>query len=680
MYFSYMKILQFPLTRVTFAFILGIIVYQKTQPGLSFILGSIGIGLISMTAFHLKGQRKTSGKFIFGILILSISFFIGLATAAFHNERLHPNHYLHHTAKETAHKTTLQIHEKLKSTSKNIRFTANVIKIDNHESSGKIILNIKQPNRIHDLPIGSQITLNGTIYRNKNTLNPHQFDYGRYLENQQIYGQIYADGKQIIIGKPEITLWSRFSNFRTEIIRNLSLSKFKKEELNIMIALLLGQQQDISPEVLKDYQMAGAVHILSVSGLHVGFILLFVTFLLKPLANTRRNSIIKLSLILLSLWSYGILAGLAPSIVRSVTMFSFVAIGHHLRRTVNVFHTLLASIFLILLWKPSFLFDVGFQLSYLALFFILWLQPLLADIWKPKYKITQYFWDILTVSFAAQIGTFPLSIYYFHQFPGLFFVTNIIVLPLLGLIMVIGLIAIVLAGFGKVPYTIVKPLEFLIELQNNIIEWVASNEDFVLRNISFTIGMLWVSYAVICSVIIWLKKPYFKQLAVVLLSIVGLQGIYIGNKFNTQNTKELIVFNSKKSSLITERINQSVTVYSNDSILATLENNPTIQAYLVGNFCQAKEKKPIQNLYFFKGKKIFLMDSLVVYSAEIKPDIVIITNSPKLNMNRLIRIYKPQQVVADASNFKSYVRLWEATCRKEKIPFHYTNEKGFYKI
>ena len=447
-----------------------------------------------------------------------------------------------------------------------------------------------------------------------------------------------------------------------------------------MIALLLGQQQDISPEVLKDYQLAGAVHILSVSGLHVGFILVFVTFLLKPIANTKRNTLIKLFIILLSLWSYGILAGLAPSVVRSVTMFSFVAIGNHMRRTVNVFHTLLVSMFLILLWKPSFLFDVGFQLSYLALFFILWLQPLLNDIWQPKYKITQYFWDILTVSFAAQIGTLPLSIYYFHQFPGLFFVTNVIVLPMLGIIMIVGLTAIVFACFGKVPMFMVKPLELLIEWQNNLIHKVASYEDFVLKNVSFTSAMLWTSYFAITMIIIWYKKPNFKRLVIVLLSIITLQSLYIVTRFKTQNTEEFIVFNSRKSNLITQRTNKNVTVYSNDSVLTSLENNTTIQAYLVGNFCQVKEKRRLQNLYYFKNKRILLIDSSAIYSAKIKPDILIIINSPKLNMERLLENCKPQQIIADASNYKSYVKLWESTCDKAKIPFHYTNEKGFYKI
>ena len=119
---------------------------------------------------------------------------------------------------------------------------------------------------------------------------------------------------------------------------------------------------------------------------------------------------------------------------------------------------------------------------------------------------------------------------------------------------------------------------------------------------------------------------------------------------------------------------------SNDSILETIDNNLAIQSYLVGNFCKIKAKKNIGNLLYFKNKKILIIDSSSIFSEKIKPDILIITNSPKLNLKRLLSKWKPEQVVVDGSNYKSYARLWKATCRKEKIPFHNTNEKGFYKL
>lgn len=676
-----MKILQFPLARISIAFILGIVSFPFLKPAPNYIFGGLLLCSLLLLFFHFMSRKKDDFKIIFGVSALLSSFLLGISTSVIHRETYRPLHYTNQLKDyETPHFIELVVNEKLKNTKKNTRYISTIISVDKQQSFGKIILNIKKPNQIDSIKIGAELNVIGILYKNRGSFNPNQFDYGKYLENQEIYAQVYANETQIkIIGKQK-TIWSQFSNFRTKIIENLTLSNFKKEELNILIALLLGQQQDISPEILKDYQYAGAVHILSVSGLHVGFILMFITFLLKPLSNSKRNAILKLAVILISLWTYGILAGLSASVVRSVTMFSFVAIGIHLRRTVNIFHTLLVSMFLILLWKPSFLFDVGFQLSYLALFFILWLQPLLSNIWHPKNKIVQYIWDIVTVSTAAQIGAMPLSIYYFHQFPGLFFVTNIIVLPMLGIIMIVGLIAIIIASFGVVPFFIAKPLEFLIEFLNSIIHWVATFEDFIIKNISFNKEMLIASYLVIIFCVLWFKKKEFKTLFLTLISIVLLQCIFIYSKFKTENAHELIVFNATKHSIITERKNDLVTVFSNDSILETIDNNLAIQSYLVGNFCKIKATKNIGNLLYFKNKKILIIDSSSIFSEKIKPDILIITNSPKLNLKRLLSKWKPEQVVVDGSNYKSYSRLWEATCRKEKIPFHNTNEKGFYKL
>jgi competence protein ComEC len=676
-----MKILHFPLAKISLAFIIGIVSFQYYKPSPIWVFGSVLFCVFLLLVFHLLSRTKNNFKLIFGVLSLLTSLLLGVASSIIHKETYNSLHYINQIKDyENQHLIRLVINEKLKNTQKNTRYISTIRSVDKQQSFGKIILNIKKPNQIDSIKIGAELNVIGMLYKNKGSFNPNQFDYGKYLENQEIYAQVYANETQINIVGTQKTIWSQFSNFRTKIIENLALSNFKKEELNILIALLLGQQQDISPEILKDYQYAGAVHILSVSGLHVGFILMFITFLLKPMSNSKRNAILKLVIILVSLWTYGILAGLSASVVRSVTMFSFVAIGIHLKRTVNIFHTLVVSMLLILLWKPSFLFDVGFQLSYLALFFILWVQPLLSNIWQPKNRIIQYIWDIVTVSTAAQIGAMPLSIYYFHQFPGLFFITNIIVLPLLGVIMIIGLIAIIIACFGIVPFVIAKPLEFLIEFLNYIIHWVATFEDFIIKNISFNKEMLIASYLVIIVSVLWFKKNTFQRLFLTLLSIISLQCVFIYTKFKAENTDEFIVFNAKKHSIITERKKDLITVYSNDSILENIDNNLAIQSYLIGNFCKIEEKKNIGNLFYFKNKKILIIDSSSVYLEKTKPDILIVINSPKINLLRVFESWKPEQVVIDGSNYKSYARLWEATCRKEKIPFHNINEKGFYKL
>jgi len=193
-------------------------------------------------------------------------------------------------------------------------------------------------------------------------------------------------------------------------------------------------------------------------------------------------------------------------------MFSFVAVGMYLKRRTNIFHTLLVSMFLILFFQPSFLFDVGFQLSYISLFFILWLQPLLSGLWEPKNKIVTYFWDILTVSFAAQIGAFPLSIYYFHQFPGLFFITNLVIIPFLIVIMGLGVLVMAMAAFDFVPMLTMKSLEFCIYFLNKIINWVASFEQFIIKDIPINWQSLLCLYLLIIAFVILFKKPTYSKI------------------------------------------------------------------------------------------------------------------------------------------------------------------------
>lgn len=677
-----MKVLQFPLAKITIGFITGILVAYYFKPTFPLVFSLLFVTTCAFIVAFFVSKKKEINPIIFGLTTYFLAFGIGASTQIVHTDSFQSSNYTRSNAVfEKPHLVSFTIREKLRSSSFNDRYIVLVNQIDDSLKTGKLLLNIRKDSLNHSFEIGTHLQIKGSLYQNKPAKNPNQFDYGNYLESKQIYAQLYADASDIKIGSfIEKDVWYYTSKLRTKIIRNLDKSHFNKDELNVAIALILGQQQDISPEIIKDYQFAGAVHILSVSGLHIGFILLFVTFILKPFPNTKRGSFIKLLVILFSLFSFGLIAGLAPSVLRSVTMFSFVAIGMYLRRSTNIFHTLLVSMLLILLVQPSFLFDVGFQLSYLALFFILWLQPLLAKLWTPKYKIVNYFWDILTVSFAAQIGTLPLSIYYFHQFPGLFFVTNLVIIPFLSVIMGLGVLVMILAAFDWVPVFLAKSLEWSIYFLNKIINSIASLEQFIFREIPFNWQLMLSLYLLIIAMVIWFKKPSFNRFALSLITVIILQITYFQTLWAVKNQNELVIFNSKKNTLIAERNGENICLYANDSLLKTAKQNQVLTSYSMGNFGNLKTKKRLQNLLYFNGNKILILDSLGIFPKAIRPDIVILTQSPKINFERFLQTTKPKIVIADASNFKNIQKLWKATCLKQKIPFHATGEKGFYKI
>lgn len=677
-----MKVLRFPLIKITIFFVLGILFSHVTKISFAISLSLLFIGFLFSILSYLFIKNNKCLHNYFGFFILFTSFSTGIFALICNDETRNTTHYSHQIdASQETYNSEITIIEKLKNTSKNDRYVTEIYLLNGKESCGKIILNIRKDAVLPTLEIGSHLKVKGSFYKNRSPNNPNQFDYGKYLENKQIFAQIYSDSKDIKISSvADKNLNFYASRIRNKIISNLEKNGFNKTELSVVAALILGQQQDISQEVVHDYQYAGAIHVLSVSGLHVGFILLFITFLLKPLPNTKTNSFLKLIIVIVSLWLFGILAGLAPCVIRSVTMFSFVAIGMFLRRSVNIYNTLLVSILLILLIEPSFLFDIGFQLSYVALFFIVWLQPLLSSIWKPKNKIANYFWDIITVSFAAQIGTLPMTIYYFHQFPGLFFITNLIILPALTIILGLGVFVMLLAAFDVVWIPMMKFLEWTIWLLNRVISWVASFESFIFKDISLTSFLMISMYFVIITWIIYFKKPTYKKFIIGIATIIIVQVFLFQAKYSNEKASEFIVFTKSKISIITERNGSKISLSSNDSILKNVDDNLAIKSYLIANFCTINKKQAITNLYYFKGKKILVLDSSGVYLNNEKPDILLLTHSPKVSLERIFKSWKPQQVVVDASNFKSYIKIWKATCDKEKIPFHATAEKGFYKL
>ncbi|MBE8725285.1 ComEC/Rec2 family competence protein [Flavobacterium hungaricum] len=677
-----MKVLDFPLAKVTIGFVTGIILsyYQHFSTSAAIIIFCLS-SLLFITLFTFNRGNKKLAVY-FGVSVYLISFSIGILTLLFHTEKLHKTNYTHLENVFTSPKTvTLTIREKLKSNDYSDRYIALVNTINNKSFSGRIILNVQKDSIKTSLIIGNIIQLKTILQRNNPNKNPNQFDYSQYLADKQIYAQIHCHKSEILVNsRIEKDIWFYTGKLHSRIVRHLEKASFSKDEMTVALALILGQQQEIAADIIQDYQYSGATHVLSVSGLHVGFIMLFITFILKPIPNNRKGSLLKLTAILVSLGMFAVISGLSPSVLRSVVMFSFLACGNHLRRNGNIYHTLLVSILLILLFQPYFLFDVGFQLSYIALFFILWLQPLLKKLWTPKHKISTYIWDALTVSFAAQIGTFPLCLYYFHQFPSLFFVTNIVILPILSFIMIAGIIVMIIAVFAIPPDFIIQIFQKSVFLLNYTIHIVASMESFVIKNISFNFYYLIAFYVLTFAIIIYYKKRSYSRFVFILVSIIFTQTAFILTKEKTQSEEELIVYNSKKSTIISDRKGSSITLFSRDTLPNQKTEQYILTSYLIENYITSKRRKKLENLLYFNNNKILIIDSSGIIPPKCQPDILLLTQSPKLNLDRILDEIKPKTIIADASNSYSFITLWKKSCLKNNIPFHATAEKGYYKF
>ncbi|MBN2807303.1 MAG: ComEC/Rec2 family competence protein, partial [Prolixibacteraceae bacterium] len=206
------------------------------------------------------------------------------------------------------------------------------------------------------------------------------------------------------------------------------------------------------------FSASGAMHVLAVSGLHVGIIYLILKLLLKPLYRIRRMLMVNMVLIVAALWAYAFITGLSPSVLRSCTMFSFITVGEHLRHRTNFYNILATSAFFLLLVNPNILYKVGFQLSYAAVASIVFFQPKIAALYQPKHRVIKWLWDLTTVSLAAQIGTFPISIFYFHQFPVYFWLSNFVAIPAAAVLLYLAFL-----------FYLTLPLPFLIPITGWVI-------------------------------------------------------------------------------------------------------------------------------------------------------------------------------------------------------------------
>ncbi len=627
-------------------------------------------------------RAEKSFRFPFGFFLFSATLFVCIGMLSMEltkpkNQKKHYSHFLN--ANNTS---SLRIHKILKPNDYYFKMEAEVLQLNKNKTQGKILVQLERKNLPKELSVDAIIFTTNQFSEVRKAMNPFEFDYNDYLKKQDIHHQIVLkNDTYTLLSKQSKTLYGFAHNLREKINNRLKEQDFSKDELSIFNAILLGQRQDLSKETFEIYKNAGAIHILAVSGLHIGIILLLLNFLLQPLERGKHGKIIKLVLVVLFLWFYAFLAGLSASVIRAVTMFTAIAIGITLNRPSGVKNSLVVSLFFLLLLHPLFLFDVGFQLSYTAVFSIVWLQPFFSNLWKPKHKITHYFWQLLTVSFAAQLGILPLSLFYFHQFPGLFFISSLVIIPFLGFILGFGFLVAILALTDGLPQFLVDFYEIFLASMNTFVAFISAQESFIFKNISFSIVLLISSYALLIFTINLLKYRNTKNVSLFLMAVLCIQLTFFYEKKKKHDKSEFIVFQETASTIFLHRKREKVLIYDNVSTKKNPFSRP-LQAYVLGNNnLEIAEIQPIKNYYHLKNSSILVVDSLAIFMPlQIHPETVILTQSPKINLQRMLEILQPKTIVADGSNYRSYVNRWQKTCEKQKINFHDTSKKGAFVI
>ena len=675
-----MKALQYPILKFTVFLAIGILLSDFLDVSISTILGAIGFICFVLigTQLYCKKQHKT--LFWPSLLVLLLMVFVGVLVSKINILTFSKTHYSHleKISDNQSHQLEFIIKKRLKPTAYHHRYYVELVKIDSTRVSGTLLMNLDKESTAENINVSARILTTAVLQNVKPPLNPYQFNYKNYLENLGIYHQIFLKD-QVVLAIPQSpkSIMDYAQAIREMFNKRLQKLAFKPIEHALINALLLGQRQDITTDVYEDYAKAGAIHILAISGLHIGILLLILQFIMKPLLYFRHGKFVRLLMILCLLWSFAIIAGLSPSVVRAVTMFSLFAIVRGLKRTSNSLNTLAVSAFILLLFRPGFCFDVGFQLSYAAVASIIIVKPILDRWWRIKHRIGNWFLDLFKVSIAAQIGVLPLSLYYFHQFPGLFFVTNMVVVPCLIVILGLGILMLVLIGIHQAPDLLIQILRWFIQLMNRFVEWVASKEAFLFDQISFDLTALILSYLILFLLRIFYHKKTFKNLIVLGVCIVVFQ-VVVQQLPALTSKNAFVIFHKSRQSVFGLQSNQHLEIHHD---LDSINRLRMLNDYTIGAAIKTQSTDSIQRLYKVDDKLLLVVDSLGIYTIKsVKPQWVVLRQSPKINLNRLIDSLSPELIIWDGSNHKSYQKRWKLTCEAKKIRYHQTSEKGAFLV
>ncbi len=664
-----MNLLQFVPVKLTIFLVIGIVLgyHVNTPPSIGFLW--VICGLAALAFLHFRKKRHLG--IVFGGWVFFTSMGLGFLSISM-QKNLTYNAHLNPSELEVSHLWKLQIREQLKSSQYYHRYLARVEGIDSIRSNGLILC--RTPAVDQELKPGNRLLLYTQAKEIAPPKNPHQFNYRKYLQNMGIAHQISFKSEGSILIEDSFTLRGKIGRFRYKILEQLGRESFGDDELGIIKALLLGDRRSVTHNTYENYKDAGAVHILAVSGLHIGIILILLEFILKPVELLRRGRGIKLLTIVLLLWSYAFLAGLSASVIRAVTMFTFVAYATYLNRPGISFNVLALSVFFILLFiDPFMLFQVGFQLSYSAVLSILWAYPKILAVWKPGNTILMKLWQLFAVGMAAQPGVLPLGLYYFHQFPGLFFISNLTLVPFLGVILLVGLLTVVLSLAGILPDTLVLVYNTMIKAMNSITAWIAGKEAFLFKGIYFDGIHLILSYVILGAIVAFITKPRFTRLIILSCCILLIQcwNIALELRMNRKNT--LVIFHQVGETVLAYRQGYRLNVFADSTAI----NGRLLEDYKTGEGVRDVHFEMLKNSYHLARDEFLVVnepDQLIKWG--LRADILLLSDAPRINLDRYLSAHKPRLIIADGSNYKSFVQRWQKSCNRYDVPFHNTAIDG----
>lgn len=383
-------------------------------------------------------------------------------------------------------------------------------------------------------------------------LNPDQFDFGAYLIAKGFTASVYLQdnvhfarehGAPFML-RPFLEAW------RTKAIALFKKYPIDSRELGVISALVLGKRDYVDEDIRRAFAEAGTVHILAVSGLHVGIIYLFISLILGKTLKGRRLRFVRFVLGLLVLWLYAGITGFSPSVLRAATMFSFIALGKEFSRFGSIYNMLAASAIVLLLANPFLLIQVGFQLSYLAVLGIVILHPMIYPAYAAPWLWLDKVWSLLVVSFSAQLATFPLTVHYFHQFPNYFLLSNLLVIPVATVLLYGGIISILTAWIPAWSDMAFYLTGLVAKALNEGILLFGKLPSPVSRGLYLNFFEVFILYLLAGMAYLAIKDPRRGRLAMALVVLCMFTASFGFRKISNALGKEMIVFHAEGQSAV----------------------------------------------------------------------------------------------------------------------------------
>ena len=493
--------------------------------------------------------------------------------------------------------------------------------------------------------------------------NPEEFDYKRFLSFKNIYHQQFVKKEGALRIGFEPPNWLEYYAL---ISRNWADEAIKENiegprEEGLASALVLGVTDGLDSELLTAYKATGTMHVLSVSGLHVGILYGLVLFALKPLKKLKFGPWTIAGLSVIILWAYAFVTGLSPSVLRAVAMFSFVALAIPAGRRTNIYNTLAASAFCILWYDPFLIMSVGFQLSYFAVLGIVYIQPALYNLWEPVNKLWDELWKITSVSIAAQLATFALGLLYFHQFPNYFLLSNLFVIPGSFAVLILGLLILALNFILPIASFLGLLLGWIIKVLNFIVFTIEDFPFSLIENVYLTTFQCWVLISILVSIMILLQTRKFRT--VILISALGVifsltQWYHFQQNVSVQ---KFMVYNVGGHSAI-DFIDHGKAYFIADTALQN--NMDKISFHILPHRIKTGVRRTVQGLQHqlpgcalmvWRGKSFLqIYDSEFSVPHGLSVDFVIISNNSVRDLKRLESRIHIGHLILDSSNSKYF--------------------------